>query len=341
MARRAARQQRVSARTSFGKRDAADDGRHARRPLRGPLLLVPDSRRFVVFKTVPAQEHKLHLVESSPKDQLQPKLRSVDYLKPGDRIAHPRPHLFDVAAKRDTPLSDSLFPNPWNIGDVRWEPNGTRFTFLYNQRGHQVMRLISVDAETGAASTVIDEQAKTFIDWTNKVFLHRLDKTGEAVWMSERDGWNHLYLYDTRTGQVKNPITKGPWVVRGVERVDEAKRQIWFRAGGIRPGQDPYYVHYARVNFDGSGLTILTDGDGTHRRLSHRQQILRGHLLARGPAACHRVAAGERRQKNPRSGARRRLRSARDRLALPGTVRGKGPRRQDRHLRRDLPPHEL
>ena len=83
--------------------------------------------------------------------------------------------------------------------------------------------------------------------------------------MSERDGWNHLYLYDAKTGQVKNQITKGPWVVRGVDRVDEAKRQIWFRAGGIRPGQDPYYIHYCRVNFDGSGLTVLTAGDGTHK----------------------------------------------------------------------------
>ena len=51
---------------------------------------------------------------------------------------------------------------------------------------------------------------------------------------------------------MKNQITRGEWVVRGVERVDESARQIWFRAGGIRPGQDPYYVHYCRVNFDGT-----------------------------------------------------------------------------------------
>ena len=88
--------------------------------------------------------------------------------------------------------------------------------------------------------------------------------------MSERDGWNHLYLYDAKTGQVKNQITKGPWVVRGVERVDEAKRQIWFRAGGIRPGQDPYYIHYCRVNFDGSGLTVLTEATARTRSTSRR-----------------------------------------------------------------------
>jgi dipeptidyl aminopeptidase/acylaminoacyl peptidase len=82
--------------------------------------------------------------------------------------------------------------------------------------------------------------------------------------MSERDGWNHLHLYDAQTGHVKNQVTKGEWSVREVERVDEQNRQVWFRAGGIRPGQDPYYVHLARVNFDGSALTVLTEADGTH-----------------------------------------------------------------------------
>jgi dipeptidyl aminopeptidase/acylaminoacyl peptidase len=46
--------------------------------------------------------------------------------------------------------------------------------------------------------------------------------------------------------------------------VDEQSRQVWFTAGGIRPGEDPYHVHYCRANFDGTGLTVLTEGDGTH-----------------------------------------------------------------------------
>ena len=48
----------------------------------------------------------------------------------------------------------------------------------------------------------------------------------ELIWMSERDGWNHLYLYDQTTGKVKNQITKGDWVVRKVLKVDDQKRQI-------------------------------------------------------------------------------------------------------------------
>jgi dipeptidyl aminopeptidase/acylaminoacyl peptidase len=82
--------------------------------------------------------------------------------------------------------------------------------------------------------------------------------------MSERDGWNHLYMYDGVNGQVKHQITKGDWAVRGVIQVDEKQRQIWFSANGMYPGKDPYFVHYYRINFDGTGLTALTSADANH-----------------------------------------------------------------------------
>ncbi len=224
----------------------------------------PASSRLVVMKVIPAQEHKVYLVESSPKDQVQPKLTTLDYLKPGDNIAHPRPHMFSIADKKEITIKEDLFPNPWEISGVAWSGSNEGFTFQYNQRGHQAYRLIRVDADTGEATALIDETVKTFVDWTNKVYLRKILPTNEAIWMSERDGWNHLYLYDLKSGKVKNQVTKGNWVVRSVTRVDEPARQIWFQAGGIIPGQDPYYLQLCRVNFDGSGLTILTEGDGNH-----------------------------------------------------------------------------
>ncbi|MHC4111249.1 MAG: DPP IV N-terminal domain-containing protein [Planctomycetota bacterium] len=225
----------------------------------------PDSTKIVTLRVKKGDERKIHLIESSPKDQLQPKLHTHSYAKPGDRIAVPRPQLFNVIGERQIPISDELFPNPWRISKIRWVPDSGNFTFLYNQRGHQILGFISVDANSGEAHTIIDEYSKTFIDYAYKQYDYYLDATKEIIWMSERDGWNHLYLYDAETGRVKNQITKGEWVVRGIERVDDDKRQIWFRAGGIREEQDPYYMHFCRVNLDGSGLVVLTEGDGTHK----------------------------------------------------------------------------
>jgi len=224
----------------------------------------PDSQKLVVLKIREGDGRKVYLIESSPKDQLQPKLHDMEYLKPGDRIDVSKPRLFDIAGKRQVPISDELFGNPWSISDHHWSPDSSRFTFLYNQRGHQVLRIVAVDAATGRARAVVDERSGTFIDYAGKQFSRFVDATHEIIWMSERDGWNHLYLYDAGTGEVKNQITKGPWVVRDVEYVDEAKREIWFRAGGICPDQDPYYVHLCRVKFDGSDLVTLTAGNGTH-----------------------------------------------------------------------------
>ena len=83
--------------------------------------------------------------------------------------------------------------------------------------------------------------------------------------MSERDNWNHLYLYDRLTGKVKNQITKGAWYVREVIDVNEAKREIIFSANGMVPNEDPYLIRYYRIGFDGKGLTCLTPEEGMHQ----------------------------------------------------------------------------
>jgi dipeptidyl-peptidase-4 len=224
-----------------------------------------DSKRCVALKTKKAQTHPVYLIESSPQDQVQPKLHQHDYLKPGDRIAQPKPRLFDIEKRQPITVAETLFSNPWSIEYIRWSPDSKRFTFLYNQRGHQALRVITVDATTGEARVLINEESPTFIDYAHKRYSNFLEETNEIVWMSERDGWNQLYLYDGQTGQVKNQITKGNWTVRRVDFVNQKDRRIWFRASGVYPDQDPYYVHYGTIGFDGQGLIWLTQGDGNHQ----------------------------------------------------------------------------
>ncbi len=221
----------------------------------------PDASRLIAMRTTKGGDRKVTYIESTPSDQLQPRVKTYEYLKPGDDIPLSRPRLFDAASRTQIHVDESLFSNPWSADNFRWEPDSSRFTFLYNQRGHTVMRVISIDTG-GKVTPLVNEECKTFFDYAAKTFLH-FTRDSRLIWMSERTGWNHLELRD-RNGTLLNQITKGEWVVRSVERVDEDKQQITFKAMGIRPGQDPYHVHLARANFDGSGLTLLTEGDGTH-----------------------------------------------------------------------------
>jgi dipeptidyl aminopeptidase/acylaminoacyl peptidase len=122
--------------------------------------------------------------------------------------------------------------------------------------------VIEVDAAVGKARTVISEEPATFVG--QRIFRHELNGGKEIIWLSERDGWHHLYLIDGVTGKVKNQITKGDWLVRAIEKVDEEKRQIWFGASGMYAGKDPYLIHHYRINFDGTGLTTLTQADANH-----------------------------------------------------------------------------
>ncbi len=138
------------------------------------------------------------------------------------------------------------------------------FSFVYNQRGHQVLRVVSVDSKTASARTIVEETTQTFVCYSSKYFVHHISDD-ELIWMSERSGWNHIYLVDKKRGTIKNSITQGEWVVREVVKVDDAQRSVWLAVSGIDADQDPYYQHLIRVGYDGESLVRLTEGDGDHQ----------------------------------------------------------------------------
>lgn len=226
----------------------------------------PDSKKIMANLVVPAEKHMISYVESSPEDQIQPKYYTREYPKPGDAVPQFFPQIFDVAGKKHIAVDESMILNQYNLRDYRWDSSGNFLTFEYNKRGHQVYRVMKIDATTGEMSVIIDEQSPTFIDYSGKRYRYDVKETGEIIWASERDGWNHLWLYDGNTGRVKNQITKGEWPVRRVVSVDVKERSIIFTASGREKG-DPYLIHYYRIGFDGTGLTHLTPADGNHEAL--------------------------------------------------------------------------
>ena len=233
----------------------------------------PDSKRLAAYRVRPGYKRQIHFIESSPSDQLQPKHSTRDYLKPGDALDVAQPVLFEIDTRKQTIIDNSLFPNPYSLSNSAWWKDGRAYTFEYNQRGHQVYRVIEVNPVTGKARALISEEPQTFFSYrplggnlreAGTRYRYNVGDGKEIIWSSERDGWRHLYLYDGVTGKVRNQITKGNWVVRAVNKVDETKRQIWFEASGMYPGKDPYFTHFYRINFDGTGLAALTEADATH-----------------------------------------------------------------------------
>jgi len=237
------------------------------------LAWSPDSKHLAAYRIRPGYRRVIHYIESSPADQLQPQSSSMVYPKPGDVLSLYQPVLFQVDAKEELPIDNALFPNPYEMSSFEWWKDSRGFTFEYNQRGHQVYRVIEVDAASGKPHTLLEESSQTFINYEplernqfdhGKRYRYDIDDGKEIVWASERDGWEHLYLFNGHTGALEGQITHGDWVVRAVDRVDETGREIYFEASGMNPDEDPYYVHGYKIHFDGTGLTPLSPPEADH-----------------------------------------------------------------------------
>jgi len=225
----------------------------------------PNKRYALGFQSTRVIPRKIPLLRSSPKDQIQPTIEFINYPKPGDPRPQRRPILFDLKKKTAIPVDEASFLDSWSVQFKHWSKDSRSAHVLYNKRGHQELALLSIDASNGKVTDLVRESPDTFVDYSQKTMLHWLDQSEQLIWASERSGWNHLYRIDASNGQVINPITKGKWVVRKIEHVDEKSEVVWFSALAIHPKQDPYHIHLAKVNLDGSDLTVLTQGDGTHR----------------------------------------------------------------------------
>lgn len=252
----------------------------------------PDGRFLAVNRIRPIEKRYVYYVESSPADQLQPILHKQEYSKPGDELAQKTPYIIEVATGRAITPAPDLIANQYALEGPQWRQDSRGIRFEYNQRGHHLYRVyeMSVDATPSPSGevplrTLIEEREEKYVRYSNN-FRRGLQGDSLILWLSERDGFPHLYLFDTTVSTAKSKksskssvrggfpaartecpslqLTSGSWCVRRVLHIDEENGVIYFTANGIHPNEDPYHIHYCRVNLDGTGFTDLTPEPANH-----------------------------------------------------------------------------
>ncbi|WP_025883038.1 DPP IV N-terminal domain-containing protein [Segatella paludivivens] len=224
----------------------------------------PDSKYIMTCKRRSVEKRYVYYVESSPADQLQPILHKQEYAKPGDELPFKVPCIFDANTGKEVIASTQLFDKQFSLDGFTWAADNKEVIFEYNERGHKVYRVLAMSAQTGKVRTIIEETATTFVNYPRH-YRYDFADTSKMIWMSERDNWNHLYLYNVANGKVIKQITKGAWCVREVVKVDEKNNTIYFSACGVNPHEDPYQIHYYRINMDGKNMICLTPAEENHQ----------------------------------------------------------------------------
>lgn len=230
----------------------------------GSVAWSPDSKYLVFYRILPFEDSVIHYIKKSVEGSNRGQHYSIPYKQPGDPFTTYEMMVYRIGGERPVKIQTELidfFSAPY-LHFSKTEPG--KFLFERVDRGHQRFRILEADSETGQTRMVYDEQTPTFI-YESRIFTGYHPDKQEIILSSEKDGWRHLYLLDVATAKIKHAITSGNWIVKEIDSIDYKKRQIWFRAAGIQPGEDPYYVHHCRIGMDGKNLVVLNPEPGHHQ----------------------------------------------------------------------------
>ncbi|HRH45036.1 MAG TPA: DPP IV N-terminal domain-containing protein [Pyrinomonadaceae bacterium] len=240
---------------------------------RAILVWSPDSKKIATFQQDQRNVSDMYLVSTAVG---APKLEAWKNPIPTDKeivkisrviIEVDSPKVIRLKMgpddHRSTLCDDISCGGGWD--DVVWSADSKTLAFVSTPRDHKKATL-QVSDEAGNVRKVYEETVATqYESGQGSVNWRYFPETNEFIWYSEKDDWGHLYLFDLNTGQLKNQITKGNFVVTQIVKIDQKSRVIYFNANGREAGRDPYFSHFYRVDFDGKNLTLLTPEDGNHQ----------------------------------------------------------------------------
>jgi len=186
-------------------------------------------------------------------EELYPWPYVFKYPKAGEENAKVSLHLFDVET-RNTEMVD--LEGAYYIPRIQWMNHPDKLSVQTLNRHQNRLRLYAVDAQDNSANLLMEETDKAYVDVTDDLtFL----KDDSFIWTSERDGYNHIYLYGSN-GKLKNQITQGAWEVTQYYGYDEKRDRVFYQStenGSINRG-----VYSIRSN--GKGKKPLAAEEGTH-----------------------------------------------------------------------------
>ena len=185
---------------------------------------------------------------------LYPTIETFKYPKAGEKNSVVSLHIYDAAANSTKKVALDNY-NDFYIARLQWTNDNNVLSAQVLNRHQDNLDLLFVDGTTAAAKVVLNEKDKAYVDVTdNLTFL----KDNSFIWTSEKDGFNHIYLYD-KTGKLKNQVTKGNWEVVSYYGFDEKNKTIFYQStenGSIN--RDIY-----RIGLDGKSKVRLTSKVGT------------------------------------------------------------------------------
>lgn len=231
----------------------------------------PDSKKFAFIRTNSSKVKDLWVIDVLAEPR--PKLERYKYQMPGEAEA-PSRHLclFDMetktlknistAAYKDQELRINTEPTlKKNMADeIRhsvWQGDATKFYVTRTSRDIKRVDFCVAKVDADSIKPLVKESLNTYVETRPVKFA---SNGSEFIFWSERSGWAHLYLYDSE-GKLKNQITSGEYHVEDVVAVDQTQKVIYFIANAKEVGENPYYTHLYRVNFDGSNLKLLNAGN--------------------------------------------------------------------------------